>query len=187
MGIPVEYAHHEVGPSQHEIDMRYAPALEMADATITYRLVVKEIAAKNGVYATFMPKPLFGENGSGMHTHMSLFTEGRNRFFDSDRITLADRARLHRGLAPPARDLSACSTSGQFVQRLVPATSSRVRRLSQRTAPPSSGSRSTSRAPSRQRRRDPLPDPPCNPYLPRRSLHPRARGQDREGYSSMAD
>src|SRR6266540_318627 len=73
MGIPIEYVHHEVGPSQHEIDMRYAPALEMADHTITYRLVVKEIAKKAGYHATFMPKPLFGENGSGMHTHQSLF------------------------------------------------------------------------------------------------------------------
>jgi len=71
VGIPVEYHHHEVAPSQHEIDMRYASALDMADFTITYRLIVKEIAAKHGVYATFMPKPLFGENGSGMHTHMS--------------------------------------------------------------------------------------------------------------------
>src|SRR5438132_8183169 len=77
MGIPVEYAHHEVGPSQHEIDIRFAPALEMADHTVTYRLIVKEISAKNGVYATFMPKPIFGENGSGMHTHQSLFTDGR--------------------------------------------------------------------------------------------------------------
>src|SRR5205807_2858361 len=84
MGIPVEYAHHEVGPSQHEIDIRFAPALEMADHTVTYRLIVKEIAAKNGVYATFMPKPLFGENGSGMHTHQSLFNEGRNAFYDAD-------------------------------------------------------------------------------------------------------
>src|SRR6266581_7160915 len=82
VGIPIEYHHHEVGPSQHEIDMRFAPALDMADHTLTYRLVVKEIAAKNGVYATFMPKPIFGENGSGMHTHMSLFNEGRNQFFD---------------------------------------------------------------------------------------------------------
>src|SRR5215211_4128725 len=84
MGIPIEYVHHEVGPSQHEIDMRYAPALDMADFTLTYRLIVKEIAAKNGVYATFMPKPIFGENGSGMHTHQSLFTDGRNAFFDGD-------------------------------------------------------------------------------------------------------
>src|SRR4029079_1946856 len=84
VGIPIEYHHHEVAPSQHEIDMRYASALDMADYTITYRLIVKEIAAKNGVYATFMPKPLFGENGSGMHTHMSLFKDGRNQFFDGD-------------------------------------------------------------------------------------------------------
>src|ERR687890_2847640 len=81
MGIPIEYHHHEVGPSQHEIDMRFASALDMADHTITYRLIVKEIPAKHGVYATFMPKPLYGENGSGMHTHMSLFKEGRNQFF----------------------------------------------------------------------------------------------------------
>src|SRR5581483_10168257 len=74
MGIPVEYAHHEVGPSQHEIDIRFADALNMGDYMVTYRLIVKEIAAKNGVYATFMPKPIFGENGSGMHTHQSLFT-----------------------------------------------------------------------------------------------------------------
>src|SRR5207237_2911992 len=84
MGIPVEYAHHEVGPSQHEIDMRFSDALNMADYVLTYRLIVKEIAAKNGVYATFMPKPIFGENGSGMHTHQSLFTNGRNAFFDAD-------------------------------------------------------------------------------------------------------
>src|SRR5687767_2164549 len=90
VGIPIEYHHHEVGPSQHEIDMRFAPALEMADHTITYRLIVKEVAAKNGVYATFMPKPLFGENGSGMHTHMSLFKHGRNQFFDE-----ADEYHLH--------------------------------------------------------------------------------------------
>ena len=82
MGIQIEYHHHEVAPSQHEIDMRYANALDMADQTVTYRLIVKEVAAKNGVYATFMPKPLFGENGSGMHTHMSLFKDGRNQFFD---------------------------------------------------------------------------------------------------------
>src|SRR5437899_6506777 len=68
MGIPVEYAHHEVGPSQHEIDIRFAPALEMADHTVTYRLIVKEIAAKNGVYATFMPKPPFGRDGPGPPT-----------------------------------------------------------------------------------------------------------------------
>src|ERR671926_57351 len=84
MGIPIEYVHHEVGPSQHEIDMRYASALSMADHTVTYRLIVKEIAKKAGFHATFMPKPIFGENGSGMHTHQSLFSNRRNAFFDGD-------------------------------------------------------------------------------------------------------
>ena len=79
VGIPVEYTHHEVGPSQHEIDMRYAEGLRMSDAAMTYRIVVKEIAAEHGVYATFMPKPLFGENGSGMHTHQSLFSGRQER------------------------------------------------------------------------------------------------------------
>ncbi|RKY59203.1 MAG: glutamine synthetase [Candidatus Latescibacterota bacterium] len=84
MGIGVEYSHHEVAPSQHEIDLRYTDALTMADSTMTYRLVVKEIALKHGAYATFMPKPLQGENGSGMHTHQSLFQGDRNAFFDPD-------------------------------------------------------------------------------------------------------
>ncbi|WP_080796995.1 glutamine synthetase family protein [Arabiibacter massiliensis] len=83
MGIPVEYSHHEMGPSQHEIDLRFTDALSMADAVMTYKLVVKEIAMKHGVYASFMPKPLASEPGSGMHVHQSLFDlDGRNAFFD---------------------------------------------------------------------------------------------------------
>ena len=84
LGIHVEYTHHEVGPSQHEIDMRYADALKMADDCMTYRITVKEYAMKYGWHATFMPKPLFGENGSGMHTHQSLFKDGANAFYDAD-------------------------------------------------------------------------------------------------------
>jgi glutamine synthetase len=84
MGIAVEYAHHEAAPSQHEIDMRYTDALTMADNVMTYRLIVKRIALQNGVYATFMPKPVFGINGSGMHVHQSLFQGERNAFFDKD-------------------------------------------------------------------------------------------------------
>ena len=84
MGIGVEYSHHEVAPSQHEIDLRYTDALTMADNAMTYRLVVKEVALANGVYATFMPKPLANENGSGMHTHQSLFKGDRNAFFDAE-------------------------------------------------------------------------------------------------------
>lgn len=83
MGIPVEYSHHENGPSQHEIDLRFTDALSMADAVMTYKLVVKEIAMKHGVYASFMPKPLADEPGSGMHVHQSLFDlDGNNAFFD---------------------------------------------------------------------------------------------------------
>src|SRR5207245_10393026 len=78
MGIPVEYVHHEVAPSQHEIDLRYADALTMADSVMTYRLTVKEAAQEFGVYATFMPKPVAGVNGNGMHTHQSLFEGHRN-------------------------------------------------------------------------------------------------------------
>jgi glutamine synthetase len=84
MGIGVDKSHHEVARSQHEIDMRYTDALTMADQVMTYRLVVKEIAAKHGVYATFMPKPMFGINGSGMHVHQSLFKNGKNAFFDKN-------------------------------------------------------------------------------------------------------
>ncbi len=84
MGMNVEYSHHEVAPSQHEIDLRYKEAMKMADTAMTYRVVVKETARKNGCYATFMPKPIFGENGSGMHVHQSLFKNGKNVFYDAN-------------------------------------------------------------------------------------------------------
>jgi glutamine synthetase len=84
MGIDVESSHHEVAHSQHEIDLRYTDALTMADNTMTIRLVVKEIAQQHGVYATFMPKPLQGQNGSGMHLNTSLFRGSQNAFFDAD-------------------------------------------------------------------------------------------------------
>ena len=119
VGIQIEYHHHEVAPSQHEIDMRYDDALAMADKTMTYRIVVKEVAAWHGYYATFMPKPLFGENGSGMHTHMSLFKGGRNQFFDAQgsEPPLRHREVLHR--RPPrarARALGRARAVGQLVQ-----------------------------------------------------------------------
>ncbi len=170
MGIPIEYAHHEVGPSQHEIDMRFAPALEMADHTLTYRLIVKEIAAKNGVYATFMPKPIFGENGSGMHTHQSLFTDGRNAFFDGDdRWNLSDAGKAFiAGQLRHAREISA--VFAQWVnsyKRLVPgfeapvyvAWSQRNRSALIRIPLYKPGSEQATRAEIR------CPDPACNPYL----------------------
>jgi glutamine synthetase len=83
MDIPVECSHHEVAPSQHEIDLKYQEALVMADFAQVYRFVVKEIAFENDVYASFMPKPIFGENGSGMHCHMSLFKGDKNLFFEA--------------------------------------------------------------------------------------------------------
>jgi len=83
MNISIEASHHEVAPSQHEIDPHYCDALSMADNVITIRYCIKEIAQQHGIYATFMPKPLFGVCGSGMHTHQSLFKGGRNAFFDS--------------------------------------------------------------------------------------------------------
>lgn len=84
MGIPVEYSHHESGPSQQEIDLRFADALTMADNVMTYKLVVKEIAMKYGAYASFMPKPMVDAPGSGMHIHQSLFDgNGNNAFFDA--------------------------------------------------------------------------------------------------------
>ncbi|MDQ3915369.1 MAG: type I glutamate--ammonia ligase [Actinomycetota bacterium] len=83
MGIPVEFSHHEVAPSQHEIDLRHADALTMADSVMTFRIAVKELAAERGMYATFMPKPRTDLPGSGMHTHMSLFEGNQNAFHDS--------------------------------------------------------------------------------------------------------
>jgi glutamine synthetase len=123
LGIHVEYTHHEVGPSQHEIDMRYANALKMADDCMTYRITVKEYAMKYGCHATFMPKPLFGENGSGMHTHQSLFADGRNAFFDeNDQYFLSDTGKAYiAGQLKHAREI--CSIFAQWVnsyKRLVP-------------------------------------------------------------------
>ena len=170
VGIPIEYHHHEVGPSQHEIDMRYASALDMADRTITYRLIVKEVAAKAGVYATFMPKPLFGENGSGMHTHMSLFKNGRNQFFDAKdphHLSPVGKAFI-AGLLKHASEMAAIFA--QWVnsyKRLVPgyeapvyvAWSQRNRSALIRIPLYKPGSEQATRAEIR------CPDPACNPYL----------------------
>lgn len=170
MGINVEYSHHEVGPSQHEIDMRYADALPMADNMVTYRLVVKEIAQKYGVYATFMPKPLFGENGSGMHTHQSLFKGDKNAFFDStDKHHLSSTARQFiAGQLKHAKEMS--SVFAQWVnsyKRLVPgyeapvyiAWSNRNRSALVRVPVYYPGKEYATRCELR------CPDPACNPYL----------------------
>jgi glutamine synthetase len=123
MGIGCEYSHHEVADSQHEIDMRYTDALTMADSVMTYRLVVKEVALKNGVYATFMPKPIFGINGSGMHVHQSLFKGEKNAFFNSqDSNHLSKEARCYiAGLLKHAPEITAiCNQWVNSYKRLVP-------------------------------------------------------------------
>ena len=123
MGIGVESSHHEVAPSQHEIDLRYTDALTMADSAMTYRLVVKEIALKNNVYATFMPKPLKEYDGSGMHVHQSLFEGDKNAFFDkNDKNHLSKIAKHYiAGLLKHAREI--CIVTNQWVnsyKRLTP-------------------------------------------------------------------
>jgi glutamine synthetase len=170
LGIPVEYTHHEVGPSQHEIDMRYADGLAMSDNTMTYRIAVKEVAQEYGYYATFMPKPLFGENGSGMHTHQSLFTDGKNAFFDpDDESYLSDTARAFiAGQLRHARELAALfAPSVNSYKRLVPgyeapvyiAWSRRNRSALVRVPVYHPGNEKATRTEIR------CPDPSCNPYL----------------------
>ena len=170
MGIPVEYSHHEVAPSQHEIDLRFADALTMADRAMTYRLVVKEVAMNHGVYATFMPKPLMGENGSGMHTHQSLFVGDKNAFFDpKDTYHLSQTAkRFIAGLLRHSREISAVVS--QWVnsyKRLVPGYEAPVyiswarrnRSALVRVPEYKPGKEKSTRAEYR------APDPACNPYL----------------------
>jgi glutamine synthetase len=123
MGVEVEYSHHEVAPSQHEIDLRYLDALQMADTVMTYKIVVKEIARKYGCHATFMPKPIFGENGSGMHCHQSLFHGKKNAFFDpGDQFHLSETAKGYiAGLLRHAPEITA--VTNQYInsyKRLVP-------------------------------------------------------------------
>jgi glutamine synthetase len=123
MGIQIEYSHHEVAPSQHEIDVRYDEGLKMADKIMTMRIVIKEIARQQGYYATFMPKPIFGENGSGMHTHQSLFAGERNAFFDAnDEYLLSAMGKSYiAGILRHAREMAAITN--QWVnsyKRLVP-------------------------------------------------------------------
>ena len=170
MGIEVEYSHHEVAPSQHEIDLRYTDALTMADNAMTYRLVVKEVAVKYGYHATFMPKPLFGENGSGMHTHQSLFKGSRNAFFDAkDKYHLSQTAKHYiAGLLKHAPEITLITN--QWVnsyKRLVPGyeapvyLSWAIRNRSDLIRIPEykPGKEVATRIEYRS------PDPACNPYL----------------------
>jgi len=170
MGIRVEYSHHEVAPSQHEIDLRYAEGLAMADSAMTYRLTVKEIAMSHGVYATFMPKPLLGQNGSGMHTHQSLFKDEKNVFFNvDDKYRLSSEGKCYiAGLLRHACEM--CSVVAQWVnsyKRLVPGYEAPVyvswarrnRSALVRVPMYKPEKENATRAEFR------CPDPACNPYL----------------------
>jgi glutamine synthetase len=170
MGIQVEYSHHEVAPSQHEIDLRYDEALKMADNTMTYRVAVKEIARKHGYYASFMPKPIFGENGSGMHTHQSLFRGDMNAFYDpGDHYNLSGMAKSYiAGILNHAREITAITN--QWVnsyKRLVPGYEAPVyiswarrnRSAMVRVPMYKPGKEQATRIEYR------APDPACNPYL----------------------
>ena len=170
MDIRVEYSHHEVAPSQHEIDLKYDEALTMADKTMSYRIVAKEIARKMGYYATFMPKPLFGENGSGMHVHQSLFRGDINAFYDpQDQYNLSQLAKLYiAGIIRHARELAAITN--QWVnsyKRLVPGYEAPVyiswarrnRSTMVRVPMYKPGKEQATRIEFRS------PDPACNPYL----------------------
>lgn len=170
MGIGVEYSHHEVAPSQHEIDLRYDEALRMADKTQTYRVTVREVARQNGLYATFMPKPIFGENGSGMHTHQSLFVKDKNLFFDpGDPIHLSKEARCYiAGILRHAREITAiCNQWTNSYKRLVPGYEAPVyiswarrnRSTMVRVPMYKPGKEKATRIELRS------PDPACNPYL----------------------
>ena len=170
MGIQVEYSHHEVAPSQHEIDLRYDEGLRMADKTMTYRIVVKEIARQHDVYASFMPKPIFGENGSGMHVHQSLFKGDKNAFHDlNDPYNLSDIAKHYiAGLIHHAPEITAITN--QWVnsyKRLVPGYEAPVyvswarrnRSAMIRVPMYKPGKELATRIEFRS------PDPSCNPYL----------------------
>jgi len=170
MGIQVEYSHHEVAHSQHEIDLRYADALTMADIVMTHRIIVKEIAKQYNVFASFMPKPVFGQNGSGMHTHQSLFTGNRNAFFDpKDPYFLSDIAKKYiAGLLTHIKEITLILN--QWVnsyKRLVPGYEAPVyicwarRNRSTLVRVPlyKPGKETATRVELRS------PDPSCNPYL----------------------
>jgi glutamine synthetase len=167
MKVEVEAAHHEVAPGQHEIDFKYAEALETADRSILFRLVVKKYARDHGLHATFMPKPIYGENGSGMHVHQSLFRGAKNMFWAPKKPDeMSDLMRHYiGGLLRHARAIAAVSNPlVNSYKRLVPGYEAPINvAWSNRNRSP------MARIPSRRglgtRVELRMPDPSCNPYL----------------------
>ena len=170
MGIPVKYSHHESAPSQQEIDLQYTDAMTMADSVMTSKLAIKEVASKHDLYASFMPKPIVGINGSGMHTHQSLFRGNQNSFYDpNDPYKLSQLGRLYTaGLLRHAPEITL--VTNQWVnsyKRLVPGYEAplyiswaRINRSDLIRIPDYRPGRGDSvRVEYR------APDPACNPYL----------------------
>ncbi len=163
----IEVSHHEVAPGQHEIDFKFDKALKTADAVITFKQAIKAIADNMGHYVTFMPKPFFGENGSGMHINQSLFKNGENVFYDPDTPTQLSEEAIHftGGLLKHSKALSAiCAPTVNSYKRLVPGYEAPVyiayglkNRSTLVRIPASRGKR------TRVELR--MPDPSCNPYL----------------------
>jgi glutamine synthetase len=170
MGIPVEYSFHELGPSQHEIDLRYTDALTMADNVMTFRVAVKQVAADLGAYATFMPKPIEGSFGSGMHSHLSLFEGDVNAFHDpDDEYGLSKVGKCFiAGLLVHAREITAVTNQTvNSYKRLIEGYEAPVyvcwarnnESALVRVPSPKKGKESSTRIEFRS------PDPACNPYL----------------------
>lgn len=170
MGIKIECCHHEVAPSQHEIDLHYDEALKIADHILLTKMIVKEVAKKYGLHASFMPKPIFGISGSGMHVHQSLFKEGKNAFFDpKDKYYLSDVAKYYiAGLLKHAREITLITSPlVNSYKRLVPgyeapvyiAWAKRNRSTLIRVPAYKTGKEKATRIEYRS------PDPSCSPYL----------------------
>jgi len=171
LGLEVEASHHEVAPNQHEIGFKYGDALTQADKCMTFKLATKSIATKHGLYATFMPKPIFGENGSGMHVHQSLFNkDGKNAFFDTeDKYKLSKTAKSFiAGQLKHIKGISAVTApTVNSYKRLVPGYEApvyicwaQINRSSLIRIPRyATGKEQATRCELR------CPDPSCNPYL----------------------
>ncbi|NPV29594.1 MAG: type I glutamate--ammonia ligase [Firmicutes bacterium] len=167
MGFEVEASHHEVAPGQHEIDFKYDDALATADKVVTFRYVVRAIAQRHGLHATFMPKPVFGINGSGMHVHQSLFANGTNAFFDPEQPLQLSETAMHYlgGLLCHVRAITAITNpTVNSYKRLVPGYEAPVyiawsprNRSPLVRIPPRRGNGTSMELRS--------PDPSCNPYL----------------------
>ena len=192
IGIPVEYSFHEDSPSQQEIDLRHDDALTIADSVMTFRLIVREVAAAHGVYATFMPKPLEGVQGSGMHTHLSLFTGDDNAFYDeNDEYNLSPLAKsFMAGLLRHAAEITAITNpTVNSYKRLVPGFEAPVhlswarnnRSGLIRVPIPKRGNPLATRLEYRS------PDPSCNPYLAFSLMLAAGLKGVREGYELPAE